>query len=104
MSPPIVRPSRTHKRYLQKGESITVFSGAEALVSDDLSLSGEASRRVRVSFFDFSSLSEPKRAQYVDLRQGRITCVPIKYYEGYLEQSPHLSEIPWVEDPIDFSV
>ncbi len=45
------------------------------------------------------------RADFVDLSQVQITCVPHKYYKriyGGIYQN--LSEIPWEEDPLAFSL
>lgn len=95
------RPFRNHKRYLNNGESITVSGFAKPLVSDDFSLEGEWIKRVRVSDGDFSSLFPRARAEFVNLRDVEIMCVPRFVGQGFDELPEYmrnLPEIPWVDD------
>jgi hypothetical protein len=98
------RPFREHKRFLKKGESVIVPVHAQPLVSDDLSLSGDSMKRVRISIDDMNGIGGmfgqgPKRAEFVNLAGVEITCVPQKWTE---ERSLALPEIPWEEDPLAF--
>jgi hypothetical protein len=93
---------RSHKRYMQKGESITVSGSIPQFVTDDLSLDGESIKRVRVSkaegFYAVLTLRD-ERAEFVDLKQVDITCVPSHQYARFLEERyPNLKEIPWEEE------
>jgi hypothetical protein len=99
------RPFRTHKRFLMKGESVIVPPHARPFVSDDLSPSGDSIKRVRVSY---DSMSEsvyglvpepPGRAEFVNLADVNITCVPNALYQ---EHFPDIQEFPWAEDPLAF--
>jgi hypothetical protein len=92
------RPFREHKRYLRLGESVRVSSFSQPLVSEDLSLDGEWIKRVRISKDGFASLIPPVRAEFVDLAQVEITCVP-RNIGLLMERFPNLPEIPWHEDP-----
>jgi len=103
----IARPFRIHKSFLAKGESITVSGYAEPLVSDDVSSTGESIKRVRVSPSNFDSIFPRARAGYVNLSQVRVTCVPheyLKHKDTFGDRFQHLSEIPWEEDPLAFSI
>jgi len=98
------RPFRANKRFLKKGEWVIVPVDAQPLVSDDLSLSGKLTKRVRISYDEmrgigglFSRGSE--KAEFVDLAAVNITCVPQKWTE---EQSLALPEILWEEEPLAF--
>jgi hypothetical protein len=98
------RPSRAPKRSLKKGESVMVPRRARPFVSDDLSLSGEMIRRVRISYDPMSSMGSffgtgPERADFVNLAQVQITCVPTELYKTW-----SLPEIPWEEDPLEFQL
>jgi len=75
---------------------VSAFS--EPLVSSDESLAGEPIRRVRVSW-DTLSLLFPTdaKAEFVNLADVRITCVPLKHLGGRFQE---LQEIPW-EHPTD---
>ncbi len=101
------RPSRIHKRFLRKGESVTISPHPRPLVSNDVSLSGELIKRVRICDIDngggigamFSGRS--KRAEFVNQANVNITCVPNELYRDW---SPALPEIPWEDDPLAFSL
>ncbi len=96
------RPFRTHKRFLKKGESVIVPVSTRPFVSEDLSLSGDAIKRVRISrdnmdaFYGTLSPSSG-RAEFVNLAEVNITCVANELYKDW---SPPLPEIPWEEDPL----
>jgi hypothetical protein len=98
------RPFRVHKRFLCKGESVIVPTQAQPFVSDDLSPSGDSIKRVRISYDVMSGFGAifggpPKRADFVNLADVEITCVPKKWTQ---EQSLTLPEIPWEEDSLAF--
>jgi len=98
------RPFRTQKRFLKKGESVIVPVHALPLVSDDLSLSGDSIKRVRISYDDMSTLrgllsTRSDRAEFVNLADVHITCVPQQWTQ---EESLELPEIPWEEEPLAF--
>jgi hypothetical protein len=98
------RPFRTPKRFLKKGESVIVPVHIQPLISDDLSLSGESIKRVRIAYDDMSGIGGlfsrgSERAEFVNLADVDITCVPQKWT---LEQSLALPEIPWEEEPLAF--
>jgi len=93
------RPSRTHKRFLKKGESVIVSPYAQPLVSDDQAASGESIKRVRVSYDPMYGLPRFERAEFVSLSGVDITCVPSELYTRWF---PALPEIPWEEDPLAF--
>jgi len=92
------RPFKKHKRYLKKGESIRVSAATQPLVSDDLTQEGAEIKRVRLSTDMTSILFPPARAEFVNLAQVQIMCVPHNY-EGVREEFLNLAEIPWQEDP-----
>ncbi len=96
------RPFRKRKRFLKKGDSILITAHVRPFVSEDLSLSGDEIRRVRISYDALSMLSllsrAPELAEFVNLAHVQITCVPKKWTEKYLA----LPEIPWCEDPKEF--
>ena len=103
------RAFRSHKRYLEKGESITVPATVPHFVSDDLSLDGVWIKRVRVSPHESLSglgrLHDDEKAEFVDRASVDITCVPVSYYKEVFENRfPNLNEIPWEEDPYAFSI
>lgn len=101
------RPFRTTQRFLKKGESVIVSVHAEPLVSDDLSVSGEIVKRVRISYDEMSGIGGigalfsqgSELAEFVNLAYVNITCVPKKWTE---EQSLGLAEIPWEDEPLAF--
>jgi hypothetical protein len=98
------RPFRTPERFLKKGESVIVSVHAEPLVSDDTSLTGNAIKRVRISYDEMSGIGGlfspgSELAEFVNLACVNITCVPQKWTE---EQSLGLPEIPWEEEPVAF--
>jgi hypothetical protein len=90
------RPFRVSKRFLKRGESITVSAFADAFVSSDQSLTGEWIRRVRVSTDPLSFLfPRDAKAEFVNLADVSVTCVPATHLgERFLD----LPAIPW-EDP-----
>jgi hypothetical protein len=99
------RPFRTHKRFLRKGESVVVSPHAQPFVSDDLSLAGEAIKRVRISFDTMSGGigavfgTGAERADFVNLADVTITCVPNGLSKEFF---PDLQQTPWAEDPLAF--
>ena|ERR1700722_6134810 len=94
------RPFRTLKRYLSGGESISVSPFTKPLVTDDLSLAGEAIKRVRVSYTGFSAIFAQGRAEFVNLDDVEITCVPQRN-DMLHERYHNLPEMPWQDDPND---
>jgi hypothetical protein len=92
------RPFKERKRYMKAGESIIVPAMIEPLVSDDLSLEGDEIKRVRISGNSSSLLFPPTRAEYVDLGDVQITCIPHKSH-AFPEGFHGLPETPWQEDP-----
>lgn len=98
------RPYRTPKRFLKKGESLIVPVRTQPLISDDLSLSGESIKRVRISYDKMSAMhslfyESSERAEFVNLADVDITCVPQEWTQ---EHSLSLSEIPWEQEPLEF--
>jgi hypothetical protein len=96
---------RSHKRYMQKGESITVSASTRQFVSEYPSLKGEWIKRIRISKSQgfYGILDSDEKADFVDLTQVNITCVPSSLYKHFLqERFPDLQEIPWEEDPLAF--
>ena len=97
------RPFRTHKRSLKNGESVIVPARIRPLVSNDLSLSGEEIKRVRISPDNMGPLDKlfgnSERAEFVNLAEVNITCVPSELYKDW---SPPLPEISWEDDPLAF--
>jgi hypothetical protein len=99
------RPFRTHKRFLNKGESLHVSMGTKPFVSEDISLTREPIKRVQISpnpkstgFWDHL-LGEPARGEFVNLADVTITCVAQDWTK---EMSLSLPDIPWEEDPLIF--
>lgn len=91
------RPFRIQKRFLKKSESVVVQPYGKRFVSDDLSLKGEPIKRVRISYDELTAiLGESDRAEYVNLVDVDITCVPRPLG---LHQFPDLLVVPWEEDP-----
>lgn len=88
---------RSPKRYLEKGESIDVSATVRPFVSDDLLPSGEWIKRVRVSGVDFSGLLPMVSAEFVNLADVKIACVPraLGLFEGRFDD---LTEMPWEPD------
>jgi len=69
-------------------------------------VSGEDIKRVRISYDNVSSLSrllggETGRAEFVNLADVDITCVPQEWTKA---QGLLLLEIPWEEVPLAFRV
>jgi hypothetical protein len=67
-------------------------------------LSGDIIKRVRISRDNtdaFYGILSPgsERAEFVNLAEVNITCVPNELYKDW---SPPLPEIPWEEDPLAF--
>jgi hypothetical protein len=98
------RPFRTHKRFLMKGESVIVSPYARPFISDDLSVSGDSIKRVRISNEPMSGIAGlydagDERAEFVNLADVNITCVPNALYQ---DQFPDMQEFPWAEDPLAF--
>lgn len=95
------RQFRTRKRFLKKGESVTVPAYTSSCVSEDRLLSGESIRRVRLSYEPMQELGAAiyNRAEFVNLEHVEITCVPNVFYR---DRFPELPEIPWEEDPLAF--
>jgi hypothetical protein len=90
--------SKTTKRYMNKGESITVSVNTQELISDDFSDSGELVKRVRISEHSFGLFfGETERAEFVDFTRVRITCVPSALTRE-TERFSNLVEIPFQED------
>jgi hypothetical protein len=99
------RPFRTHNRFLRKGESVTVSAHVRPFVSDDLTLSRDAIKRVRISDDRMRAIcglaSADDRAEFVNLADVNITCVPNSLCRDW---SPPLPEIPWEDDPLTFGM
>jgi len=95
------RPCRVHNRFLKKNESVVVRLHGERFVSDDLSLSGEPMKRVRISYDEMGGmgglLGRAERAEYVNLADVDIMCIPTAL--GH-DQFPNLPVVPWEEDPL----
>jgi len=91
------RPSRTHNRFLNKGESVIVSGHTRPFVSEDVSLSGKSIKRVRLTYDLMSVLfaGAHTRAEFVNLEDVQISCVPTNLYRNYF---PDLPEIPWEGD------
>jgi hypothetical protein len=88
-----------HKRYLKKGECIVVSALADTFVSDDMSPTGDWIKRVRVSTDPYSGLfGAAARAEFVNLAQVRIVCVPKTRGLG-MAHLEDLQEIEWKPDP-----
>ncbi|HTT32056.1 MAG TPA: hypothetical protein VMH48_00515 [Methylomirabilota bacterium] len=92
------RPFRVSRRTLRKGESVVVSPYVPHLVSDDLSLSGEPIKRVQLTHDPMFGIigGLRGRAEFVDLADVTITCVPNELSKDYF---PDLEEMPWMEDP-----
>jgi hypothetical protein len=83
---------------------VVVSPHAQPFVSDDLSTSGESIKRVRISYEPMSGISKlfgatSERAEFVNLAQVQITCVPSELTKDW---SPSVPEVPWEEDPLAF--
>jgi hypothetical protein len=90
---------RAHKRYLNKGESIEVSAWTHPFISDDISPAGDWIKRVRVSTNPYSALvGNAARAEFVDLAQVCIVCVPKTRGMG-MARFEDLQEIEWKPDP-----
>jgi hypothetical protein len=86
------------KRWLPKGRSITVSGSTQPLVSEDRSVDGKTIKRVRVSNDGFSAIFPNPTAEFVNLEQVRITCVPSSLAKAN-EAFSDLPEISYEEDP-----
>lgn len=87
---PNVRPFRGVRRHLAKGESIILPGTTQPLMSDDRALDGRRITRLQVSAHDLQGILPDGKAEFVDLAQVRITCVP--------KSSGNLPEIPYEEE------
>jgi hypothetical protein len=92
------RPSRSHGRFLAKGDSIEVSAAVRPFISDDMTPSGEWIKRVCVARSDFSIIGVARQhAQFVNLAKVTIVCVPMEL--GFLlPQSVAFEEVEWEPD------
>jgi len=91
-----LRPMRSRKRFLKKGESIIVSPHVRHFVTEDLSPEGGPIRRVRVSHDPLSALfPDYEMAQFVNRSEVEITCIPSG---AGLELFPTLKSMPWIDD------
>jgi hypothetical protein len=95
---PVLQPQ--HRRYLKKGESVTISASTKPLVSEDLSADGKLIKRVQVSRTDYGFGFGADYAEFVNFDQVEIVCVPAEWTH---ERYPALSEVPWQEDPVALS-
>jgi hypothetical protein len=99
-------PARSVKRSMQKGESIIISASTPQFISENWSPEGKQIKRVRISRDEgiLSSLfAYDEMAEFVDLDQVTVTCVPSSLYKAMLqERFPDIVEIPWEEDPLAF--
>jgi len=92
-----VRPLRSPKRYLKKGDSIIVPPHVQHFITDDASPTGESIKRVRVSCDVFSSLYPGQgRAEFVSRSEVEITCVPSALGR---KMFPSLASMAWIDEP-----
>jgi hypothetical protein len=87
---PNVRPFRESKRRLAKGESIILSGKTRPLVSNDRALDGRPIKRLQVSTNDLQGIYPHGKAEFVNLEQVQIICVP--------KGSGSLPDIPYEED------
>jgi hypothetical protein len=91
---------------MQKGESIIISASTPQFISENWSPEGKQIKRVRISRDEgiLSSLfAYDEMAEFVDLDQVTVTCVPSSLYKAMLqERFPDIVEIPWEEDPLAF--
>lgn len=95
-----LQPIKQHKRYLKKGESVTISASTKPLVSEDLSVDGKLIKRVQVSPTNYSFGFGADYAEFVNFDQVEIVCVPA---ERAHERYSSLPEVPWQEDPFVLS-
>ena len=90
---PNVRPFRGFKRYLAKGESITLSGSTQPLVSEDRALDGQHIKRVHITNIGFQGIFPHGKPEFVNRAQVRITCVPSEIAKAF-RLTPICREFP----------